>query len=626
MLVRSCLVALVLLVAGVGAGGATAGPSEPPTMQQRLADLGGKPCPDESRLTCVTLTVPLDHFATNDPRTIDVVFGVRPASGPSKGLFVIATGGPGSAGTTEYDTWVPYFASSIPRSFDIVFFDQRGIGLSGGLTCPTAAAAYYSSQAPPADAAEAFSSACVSEMGSSSILPFVGTDQAVEDLEAFRLAVGSPPMWLYGISYGTQYAQTYAAAHPEALRGLVIDGVVDLTLSGAEFWEGSAASFERVLDRTLASCDHRAACRQNAGRPAGRIYDTLAARLAEAPVPVRFPLPSGGSVSRDLTSADLVTVAAGQLYTEYDRMMLQRAVAAAGRGDLVPLLRLAYVNLVVDPETLAAIPDPGYSDGMYYGVDCQDYGYYQGTPDERAAQFLAAAGPIGARYPKLGADVFLSDLPCAFWPSASQDQARPAPLRAEGVPTLVLTATDDPITPMEQADAVFGRLADGYLITTQGGAHGTFAWGNECPDALVTRFLVKGIAPAARESRCSGRLADAYVPLAPRTARAFGSASAAFASALREIDYLPEYYYWGGDEATAAGCPAGGGTIRFAPRGNRVAFSFSRCGFSRGFTFSGHGTYDSARDRFTLDVRAQGRFRGAYHVVRNGSTTVARPA
>ena len=104
-------------------------------------------------------------------------------------------------------------------------------------------------------------------------------------------------------------------------------------------------------------------------------------------------------------------------------MLLQRALAAAGRGDLVPLVRLLYLDLVVDPETLEAIPDPSYSDGMYYGVDCQDYSYYAGTSAERAAQFLADAEEVGAENPRLGAAIFVSDLPCVTWPGAPESVA-----------------------------------------------------------------------------------------------------------------------------------------------------------------------------------------------------------
>jgi hypothetical protein len=65
-----------------------------------LERLGGYPCPD-SEFTCVKLTVPLDHFAADRGETIEVVFGVLPASGERKGMFITATGGPGTAGLCQ---------------------------------------------------------------------------------------------------------------------------------------------------------------------------------------------------------------------------------------------------------------------------------------------------------------------------------------------------------------------------------------------------------------------------------------------------------------------------------------------------------------------------------------------
>jgi hypothetical protein len=41
---------------------------------------------------------------------------------------VTVTGGPGTAGIAYADSYTSYIALSIRRRFDIVFFDQRGIG------------------------------------------------------------------------------------------------------------------------------------------------------------------------------------------------------------------------------------------------------------------------------------------------------------------------------------------------------------------------------------------------------------------------------------------------------------------------------------------------------------------
>ncbi len=136
----------------------------------------------------------------------------------------------------------------------------------------------------------------------------------------------------------------------------------------------------------------------------------------------------------------------------------------------------------------------------------------------------------------------------------------------------------------------------------------------------MTAFLVDGTLPSRRETTCPGRVSSPYVSIAPAAASRFASVRAAFASALAEIDYLPEYYYWDGVGTSGAGCPAAG-SIRFS--GDR--FTFRHCAFSRGFSMTGQGTYDYDRDRFVLDVRATGRWRGAYRVVRSGSTVVVSP-
>ena len=86
--------------------------------QQILDDLGGEPCFEGSAFTCVTIDVPLNHFDPADTRTIPVVFAVLPASGERKGMFVTATGGPGSSGVLLADFYSAGFDPSIFESFD----------------------------------------------------------------------------------------------------------------------------------------------------------------------------------------------------------------------------------------------------------------------------------------------------------------------------------------------------------------------------------------------------------------------------------------------------------------------------------------------------------------------------
>jgi pimeloyl-ACP methyl ester carboxylesterase len=626
--IRRVLVLGAALVALVVAAPATAG------LPSGLAGLPREPCPDGSEFTCVTVTVPLDHFDPANTQTIDVVFAILPATGRAKGAFVTATGGPGSSGIAVADGYTSLFAPSIRERFDIVFFDQRGIGLSQGQDCPEASAVYYQTDAPAATpdrqaalaaSARAFAETCVAELSSPELLPYVGTDQAVEDLERFRQLLGEK-LWLYGESYGTQYAQAYAAAHGDQLGGLLLDGTVDLTLTAPQYFREQAGAFEHALLATTSDCDRRPRCRADAGADALAAYDRLAAKLARAPMAIRFPLPSGGRATRELTLSDLETVAASAVYGQFGRLLLQRGIAYASRGQPTYLLRLLYFFLGADPETLEVEPDPSFSDAMYYGVECRDYSYYSGTPEEQAAQWFAEGAAVESAVPRMGF-IFYGDLPCLYWKDAAQDVSRPAPLRAEGVTTIVLGADTDPATPYGNGVAVYRRLADGYLITQEGGPHVIFGRGRACPDEIVTAFLVDGVPPADRETVCPGAVADPYVPIAPPSALGYRTPRAALASAEREIAYLPEYNAWSGSGTGAAGCTTGRRgriTFRFVSD-TRVAFRLRRCGFTPGLTLTGTGSYDYGDDRFELDVTLRGRFRGEYRYVRDGRRTSVRP-
>jgi pimeloyl-ACP methyl ester carboxylesterase len=627
---KAVLSVMILALTGLSCRFVTDNPISAPIVARQdtqaiLERLGGTPCPD-SVFTCVTLAVPLDHF-NEDGRTIDVVFGVLPASGERKGMFVTATGGPGSSGLLSADSYAGGFDPSIPENFDIVFFDQRGVGQSGGLQCVRAAAKYYQADwdasAPDADAAltqlaRTFAGECTAEMGHAEWLPYLGTNQAVEDLEVFRETMGDDEFWLYGESYGTQYAQTYAAAHPDRLTGLILDGTVDLTLSATDFLIGQAHGFNDVLNMTLSACNEDAACAESiGGGDAINAYNRLADALKQDPIAFDFPLPSGGA-RRTFSFSDLETSAASYLYSETARMIFLRALAAYSRNeDLAPMARTLYDSLVLDPETLAPITDPTFSDAVYYAVECQDYQVFSGTPEQRAEAYFRAVEGLESSLPSF-AWIFYGDLPCVFWPQGDSEPETPAPFVADGIPTLVLGATADPATPFSNGQSVFGRLADGYLVTQTAGPHVIFGRGVSCVDDLVTAFLVDDQVPARRETTCKGQVISEFLPLAPLDAAEFADPLDALSSVDDEIFYLPEYYYWDLTTPTAVGCPFGG-SMSFEPSDAGESLAFSSCAFSDGFVMDGRGIYDYNAGLFVMAVSVTGLEEGALIYTRDGN-------
>jgi hypothetical protein len=181
----------------------------------------------------------------------------------------------------------------------------------------------------------------------------------------------------------------------------------------------------------------------------------------------------------------------------------------------------------------------------------------------------------------------------------------------------VLGATADPATPVSNGEQVYRRLADSYLITTQGGAHVIFGRGNACPDDLVTAFLLEDELPAQREVVCEGVIADAYAPLAPIDAAEFADPLEALLSVDDEIYYLPEYYNWDGETPTSVGCPFGG-VLTFEASDERDRFTLTGCAFSAGFALTGAGAYNYNADRMTLDVTVAGLADGSLAYTRDG--------
>jgi pimeloyl-ACP methyl ester carboxylesterase len=608
----------------------------PQSTQATLEELGGYPCP-ESELTCVKLTMPLDHFDESVEGTIDVVFGVRPADGERRGMWLLAMGGPGTSGLSVADRYyLPFFDRDLLEHLDIVFFDQRGLKQSGGVECLNAI--YYDEYADPGDtltpkgemafveSTRQFTENCIKETGKAAILPYLGTRQVAEDLEVFRQAMGVEKFYLHGESYGTQVAQTYTAAYPERLQGLILDGTVDATLSGVEFLEQQTAAFQKVLLMTLEACNADAVCAADFGGDALTFYDDLTAELKAGDMVFDFPLPSGVPEARLFYAIDLENTASSALYGVADRTILLRVLASARRGDLVPLARLSYMLLGYDPITLEPVIDPTSSDAIFYAVNCTDYHYFEGSSQERARAYLRAGDEIEQRYPYMSGG-FYGDFPCVFWPG-QQNTQRPESLSAEGVPTLVLGATADPATPVGMGEAVFSRLDDGYLITAEGGDHVIFGRGDSCPDNIVTAFLLEGSTPAARESRCNKGVISDYTALPPANASEFATVEEVLSALYDEIYYLPEYYYWDFITPASVGCRYSG-LMTFKPTNAGAAFEFENCAFFSGFVMNGTGEDNLFGDgSFELNISGSGIFEGDFHyqIAADGESTISEYA
>ena len=410
---------------------------------------------------CGVLTV-AENPSKPGGRQIPLAFARVPAISQRKKpdpLFVIA-GGPGMAATTFYAMVSPVFIR-IHRDRDIVLVDQRGTGGSNPLNCH---GDEQTNSEESNDAIAAGARHCLEQLGANADVSQYTTSLAVEDLDRVRQALGYDRINLYGVSYGTRVAQHYLRRFPQHTRTLVLDGVVppEVTL-GADM----AIDAEASLTRILARCAREVECRQGFGDPAQDYHD-LWQSLQTRPAAVTVADPATGKpVHFEFTRFHLATV-------------LRLSVYSAEPTALLPLL-LHESHEQKDFSPLAAqflLLSRTYSDviaaGMNNTVACtEDLAFYNPKDTDRAkleSTFLGTAQLDGLL------------AICKVWPRGPIDPDFHAPLHSD-VPTLLLSGSDDPVTPPAYAEQARRGLTHSLSVVLQDFGHGQIA--APCVDRVI---------------------------------------------------------------------------------------------------------------------------------------------
>ena len=179
-------------------------------------------------------------------------------------LFVLA-GGPGQAASAFYATVAGAFAR-INRDRDIVLLDQRGTGGSNLLDCPEHEPRRCT--ANPTRRSPRSTRACLAALAPRAAVAYYTTSIAVQDLEQVRRALGYGRIDIYGVSYGTRVAQHYIRRFPQAVRAVILDGVLPPQLA---IGPAVALDAENALRAVLARCAAQAAVPGALRGPAGRL-------------------------------------------------------------------------------------------------------------------------------------------------------------------------------------------------------------------------------------------------------------------------------------------------------------------------------------------------------------------
>ncbi|HWG32042.1 MAG TPA: alpha/beta hydrolase [Steroidobacteraceae bacterium] len=417
---------------------------------------------------CGVLSVP-ENPARPEGRRIGLYVARVPAINKHKSadpLFVLA-GGPGMAATTFYTTVAPVFAR-VHRDRDIVLVDQRGTGRSNALNCELSDD-LLTQETDAQVVAEA--ARCLKDTSAHADVAYYTTSVAVQDLDTVRAALGYDRINLYGGSYGTRVAQHYLRRFPTHTRTVILDGVVPPTLA---LGPAVAVDAQNALLRILARCTREPQCQSRFGDPVAD-YHKLSAQMRIQPVPITIADPTTGEQSKlELSTLQLATVLRLTTYTPQEAALLPLILHRASEsGDFMPL---ATQYLLIS----RSLGDQ-LSYGMHNSVVCaEDVPFYnEKTIDRKLLEqtYLGTSAVDGLR------DI------CQVWPRGPIDKDFHEPLHSD-VPALLLSGSDDPATPVADAQEALRGFTQGLHVVLKGFGHGQLV--APCVDRIMARFIETG--------------------------------------------------------------------------------------------------------------------------------------
>jgi pimeloyl-ACP methyl ester carboxylesterase len=472
--------------------------STPAAAAPRVPVLRWQAC--DGGFQCATAKVPLDY---RQPRGTQISIAVirHKATGPGKpvGSLFVNGGGP-SEQIQGFTADYPTLPAVLREKFDLITFDPRGFGLSSPIQCFSSLAAEDKLLAPvepyptfPVGAQQtqafertyaSFGAQCARNAGA--LLDHDTTSDTARDMNLLRQAVGAGQLNYLGLSYGTGLGAIYANLFPATVGRMVLDGNLDPVgwTSG-----GTSPSFVREGDGPASATQARAflsACGENpvskcafsAGSPAATAakFATLLSRLRARPATVAGQAFGYAAVFSIIPPDDLSSwqSAAAQL---------QQLWLAAGEGT---------VSAPLPAASQSATGAASHYDGLEQtlAVVCAD------TADPRNAGDYAAAAQAGSRYGGFGALAAWEEAPCAFWPTATEQDRYTGPWnRPTSATILVIGNTGDPVTPYQGSVAMARDLKRARLLTVKESGHTEFFNPSECASNYEFRYLTTGELP-----------------------------------------------------------------------------------------------------------------------------------
>ncbi len=442
-----------------------------------------KPCSQgrtKAAALCGTFGVYEDR-ETHAGRIIQLGIIVLKAKHPNADAIADIEGGPGVPTLPD----APFMAdgddpvlNAFLHSYDIVFVDNRGMGVSNPTNCniaPYSDMAAYFLQIWPDD----ILSSCYKRYAKSSNPSAYNTNNAVDDLDDVRAALGYRRLVLYGGSYGSFFSFIYIRRHEDTVKSALLFGIQPPHF---ESLPGAPDGAQVSLDDLIVKCARDKHCREHFPQFAAHLRSVLA-RFQYGPVSMQILNPkTKGMQHVRLSKEVLVDRIREILYSSDTAAFLPYIIERAYHFDYVPLGRM----IDIWSQFLAH----GQDAGTNLAYRCADLDPFISEAELQAQAAHSFAGDL-----RVGAE----RRACAIWKVNPMPAAFNDPVRSD-VPILMLEGSDDPVTPPKYAQRAMATLPRAKLMLVRGAGHGV---DTRCTNRLAIQFLRDSSATNIRASSCN---------------------------------------------------------------------------------------------------------------------------
>jgi len=417
---------------------------------------------------CGTLDVPEDRSVTGG-RMVGLRVVVLPSTGDSVARDAASfLAGGGVAPATMYAPLLSRALSRLRNDRDVVLVDQRGTGGSNPLECDLPRRDEIGDGEGGPRYREAYLQAlraCRASLEERADPGQYTTWNAADDLDAVREWLGYEQLDLWSASYGTKLARIYMRRHPDRVRAAVLHGTVPLTTS---MWPDLLVAADSALTRLFRRCASDPAC-TGAYPDAESGFAEVARRLETDPVHLEVPLAGGDddSTSVRFDRRSLSELVLAMLRSSRGARSIPAVLDELRRGDVSRLSALQR------PDEPSPVPR-----GVYLSIACAEE-----VPRLTPADLERAHRPT-----RLGSGEWVDEeiAECAVWGGGAVPEGFWDPVEA-GVPVLLITGSEDYITPPAFAERVAGTLSDAALATVPQRGHDDV---DPCVAGWIEDFLI----------------------------------------------------------------------------------------------------------------------------------------